>query len=228
LICLKRYGGGTPTTNILRYSVSLDKVEKVSSLSSAAGGGLAIQSKDGKTIYFFGGYPNHAVVHKFDPFTNLTVRLPSEIPASIFYDAGVSINGTIFLFDGRGKNVLEFSEETETARIIADLSFFDGTSSVATVAALPDNQDSIWLFAENTGMPTYPILQFNRTTKTVQIPNVDTTSLPTLYYSPVAVKDSSHGYLVGGIGRDPEEDGSFHPGNGMLRYFKAPYLKVFL
>jgi hypothetical protein len=205
--------------DILRYSVSLDHVDKVSSLSSAAGGGLALQSKDGKTIYFFGGYPNHAVVHKFDSFTNVTVRLPIALPSSIFYDDGVSIIGTILLFDGRGKNILEFSEETETARIIAELSFFHDSSSVATVAALPDNQDGIWLFAENTGNPTYPILQFNTTTKAVQIPNVDTASLPTLSYSPATVRDSSHGYLVGGIGRDPEVDGSYHPGNGILRYF---------
>jgi hypothetical protein len=118
---------------------------------------------------------------------------------------------------GLARNVLEFSEETETARVIAELSFYNGTSTVLSVTALPDNNDGIWLFAGNQGKPTYPILQFNTTTRAVQIPNADTTSQPTLYWAPDSVRDGSHGYIIGGIGRAPEGDGSFHPGNGMMR-----------
>jgi hypothetical protein len=188
-------------------------VEKVSSLSSGTYGGLALQAKDGKTIYFFGGYPNYNIVHKFDSTTNVTIRLSTELPSLLWYTSGVSINGTILLFDVHERQILEFSEETESARIIAELSFFNGTS----VAAIPDNKDGIWLFAGNLEKPTYPILQFNTTTKAVQIPSVNTTSLPKWGYLPASVRDISHGYLIGGIGEAPEEDGSYHPGNGMLR-----------
>jgi hypothetical protein len=203
--------------DILRYSVSLDKLEKVSSLSSAATGGLALSGKDGRTIYFFGGYPDYDAVHKFDSITNVTVRLSIALPSSPAYAGGVSINGTMLLFDGRGRNILEFSEETETARVIGELSFYNSTISVSTVTALSDNKDGIWLFAGDQRKPTYPILQFNTTTRAVQIPNADTTALPTLYYAPEPVRDGSHGYIIGGIGKSPEGDGSFHPGSGMIR-----------
>jgi hypothetical protein len=202
---------------ILRYSVSLDKVEIVSSFSEFTNYGLAVPGKDGKTIYFFGGISRNASVHKFNSITNVTERLSTPLPytSNSWFAGGVSINGTIFVFDGR--EILEFSEETETARIIGELSFFNDSSNVLSVTAIPDNNDGIWLFAGNQGKPTYPILQFNTTTRAVQIPNVDTTSLPTLYYDSESVRDGSHGYIIGGIGRAPEEDGSFHPGNGMLR-----------
>jgi hypothetical protein len=201
--------------DILRYSVSLDKLEKVSSLSSATSGGLALPGKDGKTIYFFEG--SSVVVHKFDSITNVTEILSTTLPYSLRYAGGVSINGTMLLFDPLGRNVLEFSEETETARVIGELSFYNSTSSVSSATALPDNNDGIWLFAGSSLKPTYPILQFNTTTRAVQIPNADTTSLPTLYDAPESVRDGCHGYIVGGIGRAPEGDGSLHPGNGMLR-----------
>jgi hypothetical protein len=201
--------------DILRYSVSLDKMEKVSSLSSATSGGLALPGKDGKTIYFFGGYPNNAV-HKLDSITNVTERLSTALPSSLTFPGGVSINGTIIIFHGKGRVILEFSEVTETAKVIAELSFYNGTSNVVSVTALPDNKDGIWLFAGSRPKPTYPILQFNTTTRAVQIPNADTTS-PTLFYAPESVSDGSHGYIIGGIGKAPEGDGNFLPGNGMLR-----------
>jgi hypothetical protein len=193
-------------------------VEKVSSLSLAPQGGLVLQSKDGKKIYYFGGYPNNDVVHKFDLITNVAVRLTTVLPSSLLFAGGVSMNGKMFLFDGNGGNVLEFSEETESARIIAELSFFNVTSTVYSVTAFPDNKDGIWLFAGNAGKPTYPILQFNTTTNTVHVPNADTTTLRTLYAVPTSVRDSSHGYLIGGIGRVPEgEDGTYQPSNGIVR-----------
>jgi hypothetical protein len=189
----------------------------VSSLSQAGSGGLALPGKDGKTIYFFGGYPNSVAVHKFDSNTNATVRLSTALPSSLRYAGGVSMNGTMLLFDGHEKHIFEFIEETETATVIAELSFYNGTSTVLSVTALPDNNGGIWLFAGNFEKPTYPILQFNTTSRAVQIPNADTTSLPTLHYAPESVRDGSHGYIIGGIGRAPEGDGSIHPGNGILR-----------
>jgi hypothetical protein len=190
-------------------------LEKVSSFSSSTYAGLALPGKDGKTIYFFDGHSSS--VHKFDSITNVTERLSTALPSPLPYAGGVSMNGTMLLFDGQRKNILEFSEETETARVIAELSFDDDTYSVTSVTALPDNKDGIWLFAGSSSKPTYPILQFNTTTRAVQIPNADTTSLPRLYYTPDSVRDGSHGYIIGGIGRAPEGDGSIHPGNGMMR-----------
>jgi hypothetical protein len=207
--------------DILCYSVFLDRVEKVSSP-----GGLALQAKDRKKIYFFGGFPNSSkkIVHKFDPITNVTVRLSTELPSSIIYAGGVSINRTILLFDGQNGNVIEFSEQTETASIIAELSFVNGTSDVDSIAALPDNKDGIWLFPGMYPKPTHPILQFNTTTKSVQTPNTNTTLLPRLYNYPAPVRDGSHGYIIGGIVRETEEVGS----NGMLRLFCISVLEILL
>jgi hypothetical protein len=92
--------GSTQTMDILRYSISLDKSEKVSSLSSATSGGVALSGKDGKTIYFFGGYPNYAAVHKLDSITNVTVRLSMALLSSLSCAGNISINGTILVFYG--------------------------------------------------------------------------------------------------------------------------------
>jgi hypothetical protein len=185
----------------------------VSSLSSKNYGAVALQAKDGRTIYFFGGWPYKPAVDKFDSVTNVTVLLSTVLPSTFLNAGGASINGTILLFDGYNGNVLEFSEETELVRIVADLSF-NNADPVSSVTALPDNKDGIWLFAGNYGKPTYLILQFNTTAKSVHVPNADTT---TLFSNPALVKDCSHGYLIGGIGGYPEEDGIYHPSNGLLR-----------
>jgi hypothetical protein len=87
------------TADILRYSIFRDKIERVSSLSTSLWGGLPLLAKDGKTIYYFGDSSNPRSVHKFNSETNLTVLLPSELPSSVYYAGGVSINGTLFIFD---------------------------------------------------------------------------------------------------------------------------------
>jgi hypothetical protein len=121
-----------------------------------------------------------------------------------------------YLTDGRE------TEETfwsKTDKIIAELSFFNDTSSVDSVTALPHNKDGTWLFAGNSRKPTYPILQCNTTTKAASVPTATTTSMPTMHYrsSPALERDEIHGYLISGIGRTPEGDGILHPGNGILR-----------
>jgi hypothetical protein len=57
IISINRFGFFGLTADILLYSISQDKIEKVSSLSNATSEGLAILSNDGKSIYHFGGYP---------------------------------------------------------------------------------------------------------------------------------------------------------------------------
>jgi hypothetical protein len=204
------------TVDILRYSISLDKVDKVSSLSTPISEGLAIQASDGKSIYYFGGIRNSKLVYKFNSETNVTVPLPTELPSSVFRAGGVSINGTIIIFNGGERNVLEFNQQSESAKIIADLPFLNGTSTVASTIAIPNSQDGVWLFAGNYPNTTNPVLLFNTTNKVVYIPTVNSTLLPTLCCQPVSVWDGNHGYIIGGFGRVPESDGSYHPTNGIL------------
>jgi hypothetical protein len=189
----------------------------VSSLTQATYGGLALRAKDGTTIYYFGGLGNERRVHKFDSISISTVRLPTTLPSDVFFSCGVSMSGTIFLFDGKEKKLMEFSEESGTARIIGDLPFENGPSAVYSTTAIPDGKDGVWLFAGDTPKSTNPILLFNTTTKDIYSSSANTTSLPTLYYLPASVSDGRYGYLIGGLGRAKESDGSTHPSNGILK-----------
>jgi hypothetical protein len=201
--------------DILRYSISQDQIEKVSSLSTVTHGGLAILAHDEKSIYYFGGNTSlSTTVYKFDIETNLTLRLPKELPSPVFTAAGMSVNGTIFIFNGRQGNILEFSETSETAVIIGDLPFQSVNSTVSSTTAIPNGNDGVWLFAGN--RPTNPVLLFNTVNKVVYIPTENVTSLPTLFFQPASVWEGRHGYLIGGLGRAPEIDGSYHPMNGIL------------
>jgi N-acetylneuraminic acid mutarotase len=205
------------TTDILRYSISLDSIDKVSSLSIANRGGLALKASDGKSIYYFGGYPSSTrVVHKFNSETNVTVRLPTALPSHVEFAVGVSNNETTFIFNGRQRNILEFNHESETAKIIGDLPFQTGTSTVFSTTAIRNGQEGVWLFAGNPQKATNPVLFFNTANKVLYIPTVNSTSLPTLCEAPVSVWDGSHGFIIGGLGWRQESDGTYHPTNGIL------------
>jgi hypothetical protein len=156
------------------------------------------------------------LVHNFNKETNVTVRLPTTLPSPIYASSGVSINGSHVIFSGQARTILEFSEESEAVKIIGDLPFQDNLSVLST-AAIPNGQDSVWLFAGNSPRSTNPILLFNVTTKNVDSQVANTTSLPTLYQVPVSVSDGRNGYLIGGLGRLRENDGSYYPTNGILR-----------
>jgi hypothetical protein len=188
-------------------------VVKVSNLTLAAHGGLALPANDGKSIYYFQG----TVVHKFDYISNLTVRLPTALPSSVLDAGGMSLNGTIYIFNGGQGTILEFNETSETGRVIGDLPFRPGTLRVSSTTAIPKGNDSIWLFAANYPKAMNPILSFDTETKVVYIPSANSTSPPTLYAVPASAWSNSHGYLIGGLGRVPESNGSYHPENGILR-----------
>jgi hypothetical protein len=211
-----RYDGVTGTADILCYSISLDRIEKVSSLSTPNYAGVALQSNDGKSIYYFGGFLSSSV-HNFNRETNVTVRLPTTLPAPVYLSGGVSINGTHLIFSSRQRNVLEFSEEFEAVKVIADLPFQVGTSTVFSTTAIPNDKECVWLFAGNNPRATNPILLFNVTTKVVDVQAANTTSLPNLFEAPVSVRDGESGYLIGGFGRVRESDGNYYPTNGILR-----------
>jgi hypothetical protein len=219
---IRNYRSGT-TGDILLYSISLDKIWKVSELTTRTYGGLAVPSTDGKSIYYFGGVSNYNIVHKFNSETNYTSRLGTTIPSSILYASGHSMNdGTIHIHNGKyGRNVLEYDEVSEKTKVIADLPFQSGVSVVISNTAISYGKDGgVWLFAGNNPKPKNPVLHFNTTTKTMSIPgpSANVSSMPTLYEYPAAVTDGRYyGYLIGGIGRVSEKDGYYHPSNGILR-----------
>jgi hypothetical protein len=186
---------------------------KVSSLSVATHGGLALPANDGKSIYYFQG----TAVDKFDYISNLTVRLPTALPSLVFDAGGVSLNGTIFIFNGEQRSILEFNETSETGNVIGELPFLPGPSSVHSTASIPNGNDSVWLFAGNDPKPTNPVLCFDTVKRVVNIPNLNSTSPPSLHSVPASVWSDSHGYLIGGLGRVSESNGSIHPTNGILR-----------
>jgi hypothetical protein len=99
----------------LRYSFYLDKVEKLSSLSSPNYAGLSPIAKDGTTIYHFGGVASKRNVYKFDSLINVTVRLITDLSSDVYFSGAVSMSGTIYLFDRRTRKIMEFSEESGTA-----------------------------------------------------------------------------------------------------------------
>jgi hypothetical protein len=182
-------------------------------------GGVALLSKDGKSIYYFGGDPSSTRVYKFSLETYRHVQLAS-LPQNFQYGSGVSRNGTIFLFDGRNRNVLEFSEDTESAKFIGDLLFQSAT--VLATSAIPDGKDGVWILAGNDPKPINPILFFNTTSKLVSAPSGNNSStashLPTLYNRPSPVFDGlNNGYLIGGFGVARETNGSVHASDGILR-----------
>jgi hypothetical protein len=179
-------------------------------------------SSDGKSIYYFGGSNTDKFVDQFDPVTNLTIRLPKELPLRVSHASGVSSNGIAFIFNFNGAwaHVMEFTEDTESARVGADLPFedFEVDHTVSSIVAIPaEGRDEVWLFAASTNQLKNPVLLFNVKSRTVSIPSVNMTSLPTFYEVPASVSDGRYGYIIGGMGRVEETDGSYSPRNGILR-----------
>jgi hypothetical protein len=206
------------TSDILLYSITDDTIIKVSSLMTTSAGALAVQGNDKKYIYYFGGNNAYTVAQRFNTETNVTTILPTPLPSPILYASGVSKDGSIFIFNGKyPRTIMQFEEATEKARIIGDLAFQTDPSPVFSAAAIP-NGGSVWLFAGNNPKPTNPILKFNTVDKTVSIPTGNANlPFPTLFENSATVTDGRSGYIIGGIGRAAERDGSYHPTNGILK-----------
>jgi N-acetylneuraminic acid mutarotase len=209
------------TRDILRYSISDDQIRKVSSMMTDSGEGLAVQGSDNKYIYYFGGTSAYTLIQRFDTETTETRQLSAELPSPIMYASGLSNkDGTIFIYNGYTRDIIQFEEASETANVIADLPFQSDPQAVFSAAAIPNGKEnvSIWLFAGNNPKVTNPILLFNTVTKTVSIPTGNKTSqFPTLYETPATVTDNKDGYIIGGFGRVAERNGSYHPTNGILK-----------
>jgi hypothetical protein len=218
---IRRYAPTEISRDILRYTISDDKIVKVSSLMTESSGGLAVLGNDKKYIYYFGGTGAFTVVQRFNTETSETSPLSTALPSPILFASGMSNNdGTIFIYNGKyTRNIIQFNESSEAATVIADLPFqSDGSAVFASSAAIPNGKDGVWIFAGNKQKPTNPILLFNTKTKTVSIPTGSGTSkLPTLFETPATVTDGRDGYLIGGFGRAAERDGSYHPTYGILK-----------
>jgi hypothetical protein len=198
----------------------MDKIEKVYSLSTASYGGLALQSNDGKSIYYFGGNPNGKLVHKFNTETNVTVRLPIPLPYSVVNGGGALLDGRIFIFSGMRSNCMQFSLELERAWIVGGIPYRSGVDDpddpLYSITALPADESSVWLFQGTDPPPSHPIMFFS-TRHLLQIPSEYPYTLPTLYERPVSVGDGHQGYLIGGFGWRPEQDGSYYSSDGVLK-----------
>jgi hypothetical protein len=190
----------------------------VSSLTQTKWGGLALPGSDMKYIYYFGGLVGSKEVHKLNIDTNVTARLPVDLSASVKLSGGVTINGTMFIFNGQGRNILEFNQDFGTGKIIGDLPFLPGGSDVYSTTAIPNGKGDVWIVAGNNPRTNNPVLLFNATTKIVTVPSGNKNSFPTLTHVPASVTDGKHGYIIGGLGRLPESDGSYHRSNGILRF----------
>jgi hypothetical protein len=100
--------------------------------------------------------------------------------------------------------------------IIGDLPFQSGNSTVLSTTAIPNGNDGVWLFAGTNPKPTNPVLLFNTVNKLVNIPTENLASLPTLFFQPAPVWEGRQGFLIRGLRRVPEIDGTYHPTNKIL------------
>jgi hypothetical protein len=164
------------------------------------------------------------IVQKFDTETSTTTTLSAALPSSVTFASGLAnkVDGTILIFNAKfGRNVLEFKEDSGTGRIVGQLPFqSDERALIFSNTGFSNGKGGVWLFSGNDPKTTNPVLFFDTKRKSVKIPTGNSTSkLPTLFENPATVTDGKNGYIIGGIGRAKERDGSYHPGNGILRYW---------
>jgi hypothetical protein len=192
---MNRYNGKDYSSDILEYKISSDMINIVSSLSSTTG--LAIKAKDSQNIYFFGGEKTRREIHRFNSATNVTIKLRTVLPSDVFYAAGVVLNQSTFIFSGRGGNILEFNLNSETVKIVADLSFRSGP--VDRTASITDSTSNrVWLFPGSTERLTHRVIIFNLEIKLIS--NVHKNiSIPLLHHTTAPVSTGRHGYIIGGI-----------------------------
>jgi hypothetical protein len=215
---------GGYSRSIHRFSISKDKIELVSTLNHLTLGGLALMGTRNDTesdIYFFGGVKRPRGIERFDPKTNTTtVVVNASLPVDVQLDGGVTDHkGLCYIFSGTNGCVIEFDAESGTSKVVAELPFGNtGAIPIESTTVFHDERGNrVWVFAENWPKPLNPVLLFDLETKEVSVPAMNFSSLPRLYVHPATVVDGRYGYFVGGIGRALEEDGNYHPGNGIIR-----------
>jgi hypothetical protein len=209
----------------LRYSISSDTIQNVSFINTHGWNYLAILGNAGKSIYYFGLSDEK---YRFDIQTHLTHELNSTMPfaylSQMHNAAGVSNNETAYIFDGssephpleiKTKYIAAFDMKSETATRLGVLDFKD--DRVRYAFAIVDASNSrVWLFA-GPGNVTNPVLIFNMETGIVSEPE-QKVSVPVFdNYKPRTVSAGRFGYVIGGFSNTPEENGTKHTMNGILR-----------
>jgi hypothetical protein len=172
--------------------------------------GLYMGLMGSASLYIIPALCSRRSVQKFDPLIDCTVTLPTQLLSDLYYAGGVSMSGTIFLFNGRERNIREFSKETGLARIIGDLPF---PKFPFVFGYLPET-------IESPRTPSFCLIRRPRVSRVHRRMRLRcrrcSTSLP--------VSDGRNGYLIGGLGRAKEIGGCTHPSNGILRLLKMNYV----
>jgi hypothetical protein len=211
---LRRYNGGR-SSDILQYNITSDTIKKVSSLSSSSSSGLALKGKDNKYIYYFGGSNTLTQIHRFDTVTKATVKLSTVLPSEVYVAAGLSTKHSIFIFNGKQNNILRFNLDSETVKIVEDLSF--GNDTVSSTSCVTDStSNKVWILRGSGSKLANQAMIFNTISELTATPHPNV-SLPSLCCKPTTVSTGRYGYIIGGIGKVPESDGRKHPSHGILR-----------
>jgi hypothetical protein len=212
---MNRYNGNESYADILRYNITSDTIEKVSSLSSPTSGGLVLKSKDANFIYHFGGTSTRTAIQVFNPAKKITVTLNTVLPSEVLHSDGMTINHTAFICSGRTEKILEFNLASETVKTVGRLLF--GNETVISTAIITDNTSNrVWLFPGSEGRLNNRVMIYNSESKLTSTTQKNV-SVPSLYFKPATVSTGRYGYIIGGLGRVPEPDGSDHPSKGILR-----------
>jgi hypothetical protein len=212
---MNRETGNIHFSDILQYNITADTIEKVSELSFPMSGGLALNSKDSKYIYHFGGSNMKTAIHRFNRATKATIRLNTVLPSDVVEAAGVTTPYSAFIFDGREGNIMEFDTTSEILRKIGNLSF--GNITVFSTASITDSASNrVWLFPASWNKPTNRVKIFNLVTRLTSNPRQNV-SVPSLYKFPATESAGRYGYIIGELGSEAESDGTKHPSRGILR-----------
>jgi hypothetical protein len=184
----------------------------VSSLSSPTSGGLALKGNDSKSIYFF----ERTKIHRFNPETKVTVELSTVLPSGVQFAAGITINQSAFLFTIHSGVIQEFNMQSETVKIIGDLWFGD-VISYSTASITDSSSNTVWLFPGSDEKHINRSLIFDPETKLTSTSPYQNERFASLNQYPATVSTGRYGYIIGGIGRTPNPDGSKYSSNGILR-----------
>jgi hypothetical protein len=171
-------------------------------MNASFNSGLAVSGMARKSIYFFGVGDGKQEINRFDIETNLTQKLKSTMPYSdtnLYKAAGVSINGTIYIFHGKKKYIAAFDMKSETWKDLGVLDFEDDRVD-STSAIVDASNRRVWLFgASFYSSNRKPVLIFNLETGLVSKPK-QKISMPMLVETATAVSAGQYGYIMGGFG----------------------------
>jgi hypothetical protein len=234
MIFLSSYGnfwsgyGSIGRSDIFQYNISSDTIRKVSSLLHPTYGGLALKGKDGKSIYYIGGWETTGLIQNFDIRTRLTRSLnDTSVTSELYIAVGVSVNGTAFIFNSVTGEILEFDMDSETVKKIGSHSVGDWLKGPPAVI-LDTSRNRVWLFPQLLGserdVENY-LSVFDTETKEVSKQNTTVSDYYVyLFQGSATVSVGRYGYIVGGFNllitnttRNDDEGGILRYGNLLVK-----------